>query len=196
MKHLKKLSEEILHENSWWTLKHDVFENKNGKEGDYFYGETPGFVMVIPVLDNGKIILELQYRYLADKQSIEFPGGGIKNKKTPTEVAKQELLQETGWVGDEFVKVGEFESANGFMKDRCHVYIAAAIQQQNQQLDESEDIEVIYRRPDEIDEMICRNDIWCGQTMAAWALARHYFFKENCKAETPLINNILEGFLK
>ncbi len=175
-KHLKKISEETLHENSWWTYKHDVFEKPDGTQGDYFYGETNGTVMVVPVnKKDNQIVLTLQHRYLTDKQSIEFPAGGIKKEQQTLEAAKAELYEETGWVADEWIKVGEYNSMNGIVKDVAHVFIAYVTEQHDQQLDDTEDIEVMYRRPDEVDDMIRKNEIWDGQTMAAWALVHHYF---------------------
>lgn len=179
MKHLKKISEEIIHENPWWKYKHDKYEMPNGKEGDYYYGETNGNAMIIPVLDDGRIILILQHRYLEEKQSIEFPCGGIKDDINILDGAKMELAEETGCIAREFSKVGEFQPANGLFKDKTHVYIAQIDQCGKQQLDDSEEIEVMYRRPDEIDHMIRKNEIWDGQTLATWALAHHYFLHKN-----------------
>jgi len=175
-RHLKKISEEVLHENPWWTYKHDIFEKSNGKQGDYFYAESPGMVMIIPVMKkDDQIVLTLQHRYLMDKQSIEFPSGGIRPGQQALDAAKAELHEETGWVAQEWIKVGEFEGSNGFVKDRGHVFIAYVTEQHKQNLDDTEDIEVMYRRPDEVDDMIRKNEIWDGQTMAAWALVHHYF---------------------
>ena len=174
-KHLKKLSEEVLHENPWWKYKHDTYEQPNGKPGDYFYGETNGVVMIVPVLEDGRLVLTLQHRYLSDKQSIEFPAGGIKDGMTPAEAAKLELLEETGCVPKEMIKMGEFEPANGFVKDTCHVYLAHVATQGEQHLDDSEEIELMYRRPEEIDGMIRKNEIWDGESMASWSLVHHYF---------------------
>lgn len=178
-KHLKKLSEEIIHSNQWCVYKHDKYEKPNGEEGDYFYAETHGNAMVIPVMDDGRLILTFQYRYLRDKESIEFPCGSIKPGATALDTAKAELLEETGWVADEFIKVGEFEALNGLCKDLCHVFLAYVEEQKSQKLDDSEQIEVIYRRPDEVDEMARKNEIWDGQTLAAWAMAHHQFLHNN-----------------
>ncbi|MBI2436238.1 MAG: NUDIX hydrolase [Candidatus Magasanikbacteria bacterium] len=176
-KHLKKISEEILHENPWWKYKHDIYERPNGSEGDYFYAETPGVVMIVPVLPDGRIVLTLQHRYLVDKQSIEFPGGGIPEGMAPSEAAVQELLEETGCTAKEMVKIGEFEPDAGFVRDRCHVFLAHIISQSKQQLDETEEIELLYRLPEEVDDMIRKNEIWDGETMATWSLVYHYFNK-------------------
>lgn len=180
-KHLKKISEEILFENPWWIYKHDKYELPNSSIGDYHYCETNGSVMIVPVLDDGRIVLTLQHRYLADKQSIEFPAGAINEGENALEAAMRELKEETGCLvdADNLIKLGEFEPCNGLVKEKMHVYIAEVHAQIAPCQDETEDIEILYRRPDEIDEMIRKNEIWCGQTMATWSIAYHHFLYKN-----------------
>ncbi len=174
---LKKVSEEILHENPWWRYKHDVFAFPDGKTGDYYYGETYGMSIVVPVLPDGRMVLVKQYRYLSDKYSIEFPGGGIHKAEAPTDVAKRELVEETGYGAAEFINISNFEPHNGLFLDTTHVFIARGVKQvdtQGLRGDETEFIEILLRRPDEIDQLIRNNEIWDGQTLATWALARYY----------------------
>lgn len=177
-KHLKKLTEEILHQNHWWTYKHDTYEKPNGEVGDYFYGETPGMAIIVPVMTDGSILLTLQHRYLEDKQSIEFPGGGTQKGQTPLESAQRELFEETGCIAKEYIKMGSFQPCNGMMKDVCHVFLAHVIEQKQAQPDDTEEFELLYRLPEELDEMIRKNEIWDGETMAAWALVHHYFLHQ------------------
>lgn len=174
-KHLKKLSEELVHQNPWWKYKHDRYEKPNGEEGDYWYGEESGAVMIVPVLPDGKLVLTLQHRYLSDKQSMEFPGGGIMQDLSILDSAKQELYEETGYTADEWVSMGSYEALVGFFKSRVHVYLAQVNAQGQQHLDDTEDIEVLHRRVDEFDELVVRNEILDGRTLAAWSLVRHYF---------------------
>ncbi|MBU0661409.1 NUDIX hydrolase [Patescibacteria group bacterium] len=175
-KRLKKLSEEILHKNPWYEYKHDRYTLPNGGEGDYFYIETNGTSIVIPFLEDGRVLLTVQYRYLHDKQSIEFPAGGIKEGQDPLVAAKAELYEETGWVAKDFVKVATLEPSTGCIKDKTHVYVAHVVEEHEQHLDETEDIELVYRKVSEVEDMIRRNDIWDGMSLAAWALARHHMY--------------------
>jgi ADP-ribose pyrophosphatase len=178
-KRLKKISEETIHSNSWWAYKHDVFEKADGSKGDYYYSETNGASIIIPVLSDGRIVMIIQHRYLEDKQSIEFPAGGIDKGSDANETAKQELLEETGWMVDNLIKIGTFQPAPGFVRNQMHVFVAEVSEQREQQLEDTEDIEVIYRRPDEIDDMIKNHDIFDGVTLATWAMVRNNFFKNS-----------------
>lgn len=136
-------------------------------------------VKVVPVLPDGRIVLTLQHRYLQDKQSIEFPAGGLVNGESPSDAATRELREETGYDIEELSKVGTFEPSNGKNKNEAHVYIAQLQEVQGDQLlDSTEDIEILYRRPDEVEDMIRRGDIWDGPTLAAWAIVRHKFLEK------------------
>ncbi len=77
------------------------------------------------------------------------------------------------------LKVGVFEPVNGYAKDAAHVFIAQVSEMRAlPEADPSEEFEVLIRRPDEIDRMVQHNEIWAGHTLAAWAMVRHHFFKE------------------
>ncbi len=172
---LKKISEEVLHENPWWKYKHDIYEKPDGNQGDYYYGETPGMVMLVPVLADGRIILVQQYRYLVSRTGIEFPGGGIQPGTELSRAAADELFEETGCVASDLIMAGTFEQGIGMVKDRAHVFVAQVTTIGESHPDPTEAFELLYRHPDEIEDMIRRNDIWDAGTMAAWSLVRHHF---------------------
>lgn len=171
-KKFQKISEEVVHQNPYWIYKKDIAKCDE-KTIEYFYGEFNDGVIVIPVLDNGQVVLIRQYRYLRDRYSVEFTMGGINGDETPAQAAIRELKEETGLESSNFSKIGEFEPYIGTAKDTSHVFLANEISGKSAPtLDETEDIEVIFRRPDEIDRMIHSGEIWHGQTLAAWMLAR------------------------
>ena len=73
LKKWKKLSETVLIKNSWWTYKKDKTILPSGKLGEYHYVHTNGASMIVPVLNDNKVVLVNQYRYLNDRESLEFP---------------------------------------------------------------------------------------------------------------------------
>ena len=195
MKYPKKISEETLHENPWWTYKHDILEQPDGESTDYYYGESKGSVIIIPIRDDGRFILTRQYRYLAEKFSFEFPGGSVVAGEEEMTAARRELYEETGGIADELIYVGSFYPINGMIKEEMGVYIAHIGEQQEQHLETGEDIELLYRRPDEFIEMIRNQDISCGQTLAAWALAQNYFSKTPSTEASPGFAILFDFFL-
>lgn len=176
MSNYKKISSEIVHKNPFWTYYHDKYLLPDGKEGDYYYGENEGSgcAIVVPVLDDGRLLLTRQYRYLREKQSVEFPRGGMMSGESPSEAVEREFLEETGYKADEMIKLGAFDGINGVFKDTAHVFIARGLQKAREPApDATESIEVFFRHLDEFEEMIKNGEIWDGQTLATWALARN-----------------------
>jgi ADP-ribose pyrophosphatase len=119
-----------------------------------------------------------QYRYLNEKNSLEFPGGGISKDESPIVAAKRELLEESGYQTENLIKIGMFEPCVGVVKDLSHIFIANELTMvQEPKSDEFEKTEVILRRVDEFENMIKNGEIWNGQILAAWAMARDLLLK-------------------
>ena len=174
LKRWKKISSEVKFKNPWWAYMNDKCKLHNGKDYEYHYVHTAGSSFIIPIKDNGKIILVNQYRYLNDRFSIEFPGGGIKEGQTPEEVARKELIEETGFDGD-LENVGYFNPYNGITNEICNVFIARNLIPSNQETkDDSEEYEMLELSPEEIDEKIRTNEIYDGMSMAAWGIGKYH----------------------
>lgn len=178
MSDIKKHSEEVLGKNPWWEYKRGRFILPNGENIDYYFGETNGNVIVVPVLDDGRLVLVRQYRYVGEKNSVEFPGGGIKPGESPSQAAVREFLEETGYKTENMIKIGAFEPCVGLLKDLSHIFIAnELVKTQPPKFEATENTEVLYRRVDEFEDMIKRGEIWDGQMLAVWALARELVLK-------------------
>ncbi len=168
----KKLSSKTLHKNPWWTYKVDSYQIPNKVSGEYHYVHTEGSSMVVPIRDDGKLILVNQYRYLCERESIEFPCGGVKPGKSYDEIAIMELEEETGYRSDDLQMIGEFNPFNGVTNEFCAVYVGRKLVRTAPKPDETEEFEIMACSPKELDEMIRNNKIWDGMTLAAWTLAK------------------------
>jgi ADP-ribose pyrophosphatase len=170
----KRNNTKVVYQNHWWTYKLDEFEIPGKVSGEYHYAHTNGSSMIIPITDEGKIILVKQYRYLNDKESIEFPCGSVKDRKTHLETAHLELQEETGHCTDSMELIGEFNPCNGITDEICKVFIAEKLRQSIAKPDDTEEIELLYCTSDEVNAMIRNNIIWDGMTLASWMI---YFKK-------------------
>lgn len=168
----KTLSSKVVHKNPWWTYKLDSFRIPNGFTGEYHYVQTEGSSMIVPVTADGRLVLVNQYRYLCDRESIEFPCGGMKQGRSYDEMARMELEEETGYRSDDIKRVAEFNPYNGVTNEICAVYIARNLVRSQSKPDATEEFEVIECTPDELDQMIRTNKIWDGMTLAGWMLAK------------------------
>lgn len=172
----KKLASEVLFENPWWRYRKDVFEAEPGRRGEYHYASSYGSAMVIPITAEGEFVLVEQYRYLLDKTSLEFPGGGVARDEPPLMAAQRELAEECGAAG-ELQLIGTFNPWNGVTDEICHVYLAEPIvpDLSGARPDATESF-VIHRLPRaEYEAQMASGRIWDGMSLAAYSLYRARF---------------------
>ena len=172
LKRWKRLNTKIFSKNPWWTYKLDTFEIPNEYTGEYHYVYTNGSSMVIPVRDDGKVILVKQYRYLCERDSIEFPCGSVKDGDGYDDTAHHELGEETGFDARSMERIGQFAPYNGVSSEICRVYIARDLTLSEAQPDHTEEFELIFCSAKEIEDLITANEIWDGMTLAAWSFGR------------------------
>ncbi len=174
LKKWKQLSSSVKFKNPWWTYKLDKFEIPGKMEGEYHYVHTNGSSMLVPVTNDGKIILVNQYRYLCEKESLEFPCGSVKDGDDYFETANLELAEETGYSAKEIVKVGEFNPYNGVTDEMCSVFIAKNLTEVESKPDPTEEFEIKPFYPEEIDHLIETGKIWDGMTIVSWTLSKNW----------------------
>lgn len=169
----RKVSESVVVENPWWAYRRDAVEMPNGRPGEYHYVHTEGSAMVVPVLASGRLLMVRQYRHLASRESLEFPGGGVKHGATPEDTARSELAEEVGQAAGELVPVGRFNPFNGVTDEMCHVFLARGlVPAAGARPDETEELEVESVAPEDLEARILAGEVWDGMTIAAWHLAR------------------------
>ena len=172
----KTISNKLIDKNPYWEYHIDEYALSNGKIYNYYFVNTPGSTFVIPKNDKNNYILTKQYRYLNKRFSIEFPGGGQKSDLSSLQNAINELSEETGYFPKNITKIGEFNPFNGVTNEICSVYLATDLELKQQNLDETEQIEIIELTDNQINQMISSGEIWDGMTLAAWAI--YNFSKE------------------
>ena len=173
MKKWKTLSSEVINKNPWTEFRHDRFEMPSGYQGDYFYLQTPGgSVTIVPILPDGRIVLHREYRYLFERESLEFPSGGVKAGQTPEQAAAAELEEETGYAGGSFEMLSKTAPTNGLLREYMHTFVATGLTEGVARPDETEDFEVVTMTVDEVDAAIASGEIWDGFCVTAWYFAR------------------------
>jgi len=170
LKKLSKIDSGIKYSNPYWQYRFDHYTMPDGKPGEYHYVQTNGSTMIIPQSDNNTFVLIRQYRYLNQRESIEFPGGGIKEKNSPIENAREELLEETGYAAKSIEEIGAFNPFNGVTDEICHVFLAKGLEKRAADPEQSEEFEIIELTKERFFENIKSGEIWDGMTLASWML--------------------------
>jgi ADP-ribose pyrophosphatase len=179
LKRWQQLSTGTVFQNPWWTYKKDTFRIPGGVEGEYHYVYTRGSSMVIPVSAEGELLLVNQYRYLCDRESIEFPCGSVNEGDSHLDTAHHELQEETGFQAGTMQELGAFNPYNGVASEMCSVYLATQLTPARATPDATEEFELIRCSIADFERWIRENKVWDGMTLAAWMLARHRL--EGCR---------------
>lgn len=163
-------SSEIAHQNNWFKVEKDQITRPDGSEGEYYTVVSPPAVFIIPQDTDGDIYLIGQHRYTIDEYSIEIPAGST-DWKDPLESAKRELQEETGFIAENWEKLGEFYSANGLLREKAHLYLATGLKQTGNDEQFEEGIDKMYKlSPQKVLEMIESGEIKDGQTISSLML--------------------------
>lgn len=153
----------------------DEFEIPGVTTGKYYYCETPGSACVIPINDEGKILCVKQYRYLAERMSVEFPGGGVKENQSIEDAVRAELAEEAGVVSDRLQFISTIYPFPGLVKEAQHIYLATGLQEATEvHQDETEEFELIYATPEDVEQFIATGEMTDGWALGAWAVARSH----------------------
>ncbi len=167
---LTRVSTEVRSVNPYWEYHFDYYRMPSGAVGEYHYVHSHGSTVVIPQMADGTFILVRQFRYLLQRESVEFPCGGIKHGLSSEENARQELREETGYKADNLVHLGEFAPCNGITDEMCMVYFSNTLTPEAPAPDDSEEFEILYLTKHQITTYIQRGELWDGMTLAAWTL--------------------------
>lgn len=168
----KKLRQAVELKNPWWTYRKDDLLLPTGKMGEYHFVHTNGSSMIVPLLEDGRLILVNQYRYLAQMESLEFPCGSVKNGSTYDDTARLELAEETGFQAHNLKRIARFNPYNGVTDEMCHIYLATNLFPADARPDETEEFERVHLSIAEFEARVTSGTIWDGMTLAAWALVK------------------------
>ena len=106
----------------------------------------PGAVMIVPLLDDGQVVLERQWRHPLRRAFIEFPAGKIDPGEALQACAERELREETGYTAAEWIHLGGFHNAIGYSDEKIEVFLARGLTRTVPSLDPGEVLEV-HTRP-------------------------------------------------
>jgi len=122
----KKRSSRYLFESPWYRLRQDDVELPSGQAIQYTLVESAGYAMVVPLLDDGRVLLERIYRYTVQETLLECPSGGLDGDP-PELAARRELEEETGWVANRMTSLGSFYGSDGISDECAHFFLATGV---------------------------------------------------------------------
>jgi ADP-ribose pyrophosphatase len=131
-------------------VNRDTVRLPDGKTATREYIVHPGAVMMIPVLDDGRLVMERQYRYPIGQVMTEFPAGKIDTGEAPLACAKRELWEETGYTAREWARAGVLHPVISHSTEIIEVWFCRGLAHSERRLDEGEFLEVITATPQQV----------------------------------------------
>jgi ADP-ribose pyrophosphatase len=144
MEHLKEalVSSELLFKGKFLHAKCDTVRLPDGKHATREYVVHPGAVVVVPLLDDGQVVLERQFRYPIGQVMIELPAGKLDAGEDPLLCGLRELHEETGYSASEWAYAGQMHLAIAYSTEVIHVYFARGLSGGERKLDAGEFLDV------------------------------------------------------
>ncbi len=163
----KRIKRESAYKGTILEVYKDYVEiNGHRETWDFFH--HGGGAAVIPVTNDGKIIMVKQYRNALDRYTIEIPGGVLDGADEPGEnCVRRELEEETGFRSGKIEKLINLRSLAAFTDEKTQVFVATDLVPTQQHLDVGEDIELVEYSVEELKEMIFSGEIEDAKTVAA-----------------------------
>jgi len=150
---------------------------QTGRSGDLLERHVilhPGAITVLPILNDGRVVLLKQYRVAVEKYLIELPAGTRETDEEPIITAGRELTEETGYTAGKIEPLTVFYSSPGILHEEMHLFLATDLRPGSSNLEDGEDIQVVLADWAEVRRMIFAGEIQDAKTLVGllWYLAK------------------------
>ena len=173
----KKLSEEKIFDGVVLHVRKDIVELPNKNTATREYIKHNGAVCVIPVTNDGEVVLEKQYRYPIGRVVTEIPAGKLESGEDPLEAAKRELYEETGYIPGKMQYIGDYLGSPALLEERVTMYLATELTKGDAHLDDDEFLEVFTMPLEEAYQRVMNNEFADAKTqlciIKAYILLKH-----------------------
>ncbi len=150
---------ETIHRGRNFELQRRTVRLQSGRETTRDILDHPGAVAIIPLLDDGTVVMVEQYRTAAGKTLLEVPAGTLNRNEDPEECARRELVEETGYYPKTLRRLLTCYTAPGYSSEKIHFYVATDLTYKGQRSEEDEDIVVQTVKLKDLKRMIENGEI-------------------------------------
>ncbi|MGZ3272092.1 MAG: NUDIX domain-containing protein, partial [Croceibacterium sp.] len=154
-----RIDGELAYDGHFLKVTRDRIKLPDGSETQREFIRHPGAVVILPLLPDGRVLLERQFRYPNDRVFIEFPAGKIDPGEESLACAKRELEEETGYTAKEWNFVCTIHNAIAYSDEHLDIFLARDLTQGEARLDEGEFLELFTATIPELLEMVRRGEI-------------------------------------
>jgi ADP-ribose pyrophosphatase len=150
--HLKeeRIDTQDLHHGIFLNMKRDTVRMPDGSKAVREYLTHPGAVAIVAILDDGRILLERQYRYPVAKVCMEIPAGKLDLGEDPLICAQRELQEETGYAASKWSYIRRIHPVISYSTEFIDIYLAEGLSKGERRLDDEEFLDVFAASLDEL----------------------------------------------
>jgi ADP-ribose pyrophosphatase len=165
--HLREVpvASETIWQGRFLDVRRDTVALPNGHHATREYIVHPGAVMVVPIADDGRLVMERQFRHPMGRVMLEFPAGKIDPGEAPFTCAVRELAEETGLRAREWARAGILHNAIAYSTEGIEIWFARGLEAGAAKLDAEEFLEMVLHTESEIDAMAARGDVTDAKTL-------------------------------
>jgi ADP-ribose pyrophosphatase len=145
----------------------DTVRLPDGLPGEREFIRHPGAVMIVPIADDGRLVVERQHRYPIDQVLLEFPAGKIDPGEATLDCARRELLEETGYRALEWAHAGRMHNAPAYSTEFIEIWLARGLVAGPQRLDDGEAIEVRLLEESDLHALAARGELTDAKSLVA-----------------------------
>ncbi|MDO4291775.1 MAG: NUDIX hydrolase [Eubacteriales bacterium] len=164
----KRIGRRLVYHGNIIDYYRDTIQVPNGNVVEWDFIGHKGAAAVVPVREDGKLLMVRQWRNALDRYTLEIPAGGLNGAdEPPVKAAARELEEETGYRSHELEHLISLRTTVAFCNEKIEIYVARNLEPAHQHLDEDEFIDVKACTVEELCAMIYAGQIEDGKTIAA-----------------------------
>jgi len=163
----RRIRSESVYEGHFLKVRRDEIRLPGGKTAWREHVVHPGAVMIVPIADDGRLVVERQHRYPPDLVLLEFPAGKLDPQETSLHCAQRELREETGFRAREWAYAGRLHNAPAYSNEFIDIWFARGLVAGPQELDDGEFLEVLAMAESELLAQSAGGQLTDAKTMVA-----------------------------